>query len=219
MKTAADWMKDPTAYTTSIMLLMVDKFGTDFIEWDPTTVNLEIKDAFGFEPRTALLDRVQAGASLFTSNLFQVSLETFSAVCNAMNFGAVTSEVFLPADLDDVLWGVTEAKLLMGSDFDSDFSSNIQNYVGVLLGQAGFNKAPSILSFASVKDIPDDVPDTLSDPILERAVYEKDQTDKAEIEQWNSAKIADLLSQIRNLPLQTGSTEFIDQIMEGLKAL
>jgi hypothetical protein len=216
MKTAADWLKDPEIYTTSLMLLLTDAFGTEFIEWDPTTVSLEVKDAFGFEPKSSLMDRIQAGSSLFTSNLFQVSLETFNAVCNAMNFGVVASETFLPADLDDVLWAVTEARLLMGPDFDDDFSSNIQNYVGVLLAQDGIYKAPSVLSWANIQDVESKVPDTLDDVEMERAFWEEQNRDKENLEAENVYKMKQLLAQIRILPLKTGSAEFVDQILKNM---
>jgi phosphohistidine swiveling domain-containing protein len=175
-----------------------------------------LKNTYGFEPQGVLTDRIQAGSVLFTSNLFQVSLETFNAVASAMNFGVVASEIFLPADLDDVLWAVTEAKILMGAEFDTDFSSNIRNYVGVLLAQAGIHNVPSVLSFANNTDLESKVPEILNDPEIERVFWEGQQHDKDFLEAANNVRLKHMFEQLRVLPLKTGSTEFVEQILESI---
>lgn len=222
MKTAADFLRDPQLFTTSAIVLLTDRFGPEFMDWDPVTVGMEIEAEYGIEPIAELQDRIQAGSSLYTTDLFFVSLETFSPVCNALNFGTATSQIMLPADLDDVLWGCTEALILLGEIYEAaQFSHNIALYVGALLSQAGIVKPPKILAFAEYSD--DMV--LRSDAAFEgdetmRMSFWKDQEHEREmLEKWNQSKIVALMKQLEALPLRNGNTDFIRKTREKLKRL
>ena len=199
----------------------MDEFGTEMFEWDPITLSLEIRDTYGFEPSMDLQDKVQAVSALLTSNLFFLSLEAFSTVCDAFNFGAVTSEIFVPADLDDVLWGVTEAKILLGEDYTPDgFSHNIARFVGVLLSQEGISDPPKMLAFAEydetqasrIHDI------STSDPVMYKAYFDDQQSYVNELDLVNKNKLVALLDQLSNLPLKNGSTGFAQQALENMRS-
>lgn len=219
MRDAAEILQEPGTYATSALLILLDKFDMSIMEWDPVTLSMEIVANFGFEPSQGLLDRVNAASSLYTSNLFQLSLETFSAVCNSLNFGTVTSELFLPADLDDVLWGVTEAQVLMGEETDSTpFSHNIARYVGTLLIDEGVRRPPSILDFA---EYPEEERDELTgledDPDAFELYWQSQDEERNSLERINHAKLIALFQQIAELPLKRGSTEAIRQTLSTLQ--
>jgi hypothetical protein len=220
MKNAAQWMADPQLYTTSALILCADAFGSEFIEWDPLTLNLEIKNKYGFEPSENLLDMVQAGTSLYTSDLFFKSLETFAPVCNALNFGTVTSELFLPPDLDDVLWGCTEAKIILGETYEEDgFSHNIARFVGALLDDQGNYSPPRILKFAEYPDERDALSHDafIGDEVGYGAWQNAQEEEKDMLEKWNMRKIRALMVQMKQLPIKTGSTDFIDNVLKALE--
>lgn len=211
MKDIREWLEDPTLFATSAMALLVDAWGTEFIEWDPITVELELTADFGLEPDPGLMDRIQAACSLFTSNLFFISIETFNASCDALNFGAVASELFVPADLDDILWGVTEARILLGDDFDTEeFGHDVSRYVGLVLSQAGIRRPPSILSFAEY-DVAEEVRDdeSFDDELLHRVFWDSQENDKVTLESNNNQQILLLMRQLAQLPLKTGNADFI----------
>jgi hypothetical protein len=215
-------MADPQLYTTSALILCSDAFGSEFIEWDPLTLNLEIKNKYGFEPSENLLDMLQAGCSLYTSDLFFKSLETFAPVCNALNFGTVTSELFLPPDLDDVLWGCTEAKIILGETYDDqDFSHNIGRFTGALLDDQGIYQPPRILKFAEYPDEREAMAHDafLGDEVGYGAWQENQKEENRMLEEWNMRKLRALLVQIKQLPIKTGSTDFINNAISSLEAL
>ena len=216
MREPRDWLKDPTLYTTSAIVLLSDEFGTEFMSWDPITTGMELENTYGFEPSSELQDRIQAGCTLFTSNLFHLSLETFAPVCNALNFGTVTSSSFLPPDLDDVLWGVTEARLLLGEVYDEqDFSHNIARYVGTLLSQGGIRKIPRLLQFAEMSEGEDpDLEGTGDDPEMFQAFWDTQQAERDSLELDNRKQILLLMQQLQHLPLTSGSTDFIRERLE-----
>jgi hypothetical protein len=221
MRSEADWLSDPALFTTSAVVLLADKFGTEFLEWDPITVSMEVRSAFGVELTTEIQDRIQAASSLFTSNLFFVSLEAFSTICNALNFGSVASEIFVPADLDDVLWGVTEAKILLGDMYDPEgYSHNVSRFVGYLLSEDGVTTPPSSLSFAEYDEIEEENLSSEFERDIEfQQAYTADQIqERQNLEKVNIVKIMALFEQLQKLPVKHGSTEFIREVMSKLSA-
>jgi len=220
-KTIQDWLVDPGLYATNALAILTDKFGTEFLEWDPATLEMEVSDTLGVQMTSTLSDRVQAASALFTSNIFWLSLESFAAICNALNMGVTTSEVFLPPDLDDVLWGITEANILVGDDAAGEkFSHNVSRYVGTLLKEAGVTRPPQALLFAEYPEQDEiNAQDSWEeDELLYRAYYDNQETSRAELESDNNVQIMLLFRQLQQLPLTAGSTEFIDAVFSRVNA-
>jgi len=219
-KTIQEWLQDPGLFATSALALFTDRFGIDFVQWDPLTLRMEVSADFGVEMSTPLQDRVQAACALLTSNLFFVSLETFNTVCNALNFGVATNEVFLPSDLDDVLWGVSEARILMGDDFqDTEFSHNVRLYTGCLLSQSGIRRPPSMLAFAEYpeREAANEESQLQEDPLFAKVNYDQQQTLKQELEADNNVRILLLFRQLAGLPLKQGDVGFIQDVIGRLR--
>jgi hypothetical protein len=218
MQEAEDILQEPTTFATSALLLLIDKFDMEVLEWDPVTISMEVASTYGFEPSQGLLDRINAASVLYTSNLFHISLETFAAVCNSLNFGTVTSELFLPADLDDVLWGVTEARVLLGDTYDeTPFSHNIARYVGSLLIDEGVRRPPSMLSFAEYPEDQQAEETGLEDDPDAFSLYWKTQDEERNsLERINNAKLVALMQQITALPLKRGNADMIRETLSGL---
>ena len=222
MRTAAEWLMDSTTFTTSILAILADRYdGMEFCNWDPLTVNLQISDDFHIQPPQFLLDRINAGSSLFTSSLFHRSLEAFSQICNVLNFGVVSSEVMVPADLDDVLWGVTEAMLLEGEQFDEEgFSHNIARYTGILLMEAGINQPPSVLRFAEYDEYEEaNLSENLSsqDPTFAKLFWEDQQSMKDNLEVYNQQQLLRLMEQLVVLPIKGANKEAFEAKISKLK--
>ena len=220
MRTAEDWLRDPGLFATSALALLTDRFGIEFVEWDPLTLRMEIASEFGINPDPGLQDRIQAACALLTSNLFFVSLETFNTVCNSLNFGVATNEVFLPADLDDVLWGVTEARILLGDDFKDDgFSHNVRLYTGCLLSQSGVSRPPSMLGFAEFPEGEADNADgnLQIDPLFAKVHYDQQQELRGSLDADNNVRILLLFRQLAGIPLKHGDTGFIQEVIGRLR--
>lgn len=220
MKTAAEWLEDPNTYTTCVMALLMDKYTMEFIQWDPLALAMDIKDDFHIEPDAQLMDKIGAGSSLLTSNLFFVSLEAFNAICNTLNLGINPSETFLPADLDDIHWGLLEAKMLLGDVFDEEsFSHDIARYCGALLADRGIYEPPQILQFAEfdeeiVRNLGDvaagDVND--DDLALLKAHTEGVEQERESMTALANAKIDELVDQLKQLPLENPNKEWFARI-------
>jgi hypothetical protein len=215
MKSKSDILKDPEVFSTSALAILFDEFGTECTEWDPDSLGMEILDAFNVDASDELLDRLIAGMALLTSNSFFVDVNAFTAICNSLNRGVVMSDSWVPADLDDVLWGVTEALFLLGDDYNvEDYSHNVKRYVGVLLQQKGIKKIPSVLSFAEIDEDAVDVYDSYGgDEIMEQAFWDAQQEEKDNLESDNVALINQYMDQLRTLPIRS---EWLDQLKNNI---
>ena len=220
MKTASQWLEDDNTYTTCVMAILLDKYSMDFVEWDPVTVEMQLKDDFKVVPDSQLMDKIGAGSSLLTSNLFFKSLEAFNAICNVLNLGITTSETFLPADLDDIHWGLLEARLLLGDVYtEESFSHDIANYCGQLLESRGIYEPPQILQFS---EYPEDVVRNLSDIVagseegfdlpFYNAHLESMEEERTSMTALANSKLDELVDQLSQLPIEDRNDAWFNSI-------
>ena len=143
-----DLLQSPDIFTTVALAIMFDKYGSDFIEWDPLTVNIRLRDDFSFTPTQLLKDRIQAGCTILGTDMFYKSMNVFSVVSGIVGRGGYSTSVIIPPDTDEIAWTCFEARLL-DEDFDpSLFIPEISRYVGFMLDREGIRTPPQILSFA-----------------------------------------------------------------------
>ncbi len=158
--------KNPKAYTTCLMQAVLDMFGVEimpsflqkapeadlsFLDWAPETMEMELTRELGFTPSDSILDKIQAGSSLLITNLFHREVGAFSTVCQVLSRGIPPMPGFVPAGLEDIAWGVTEANLLEGPDFWKEgFSDDVARYVGFILENHGLLSSIPILRFAKI---------------------------------------------------------------------
>ena len=212
---------DKTSFTTTIMTILFSRYGMEFVNWDPLTTSIQIKQDFRIEPPTYLRDKIQAGCSLFATNTYFLSLEAYIATTNALNRQVVSSDYVIPADVDDCAWSCTEARLLLGEDYvETDFSHNVALYIGTILNEEGFSKAPKVLEFA---EYPSGVEDSLNDNMLEdeilfRAYWEKQQDKVKELDIGLKKNLLTLLQQLKSLELKDINKGFVDKALESLSA-
>lgn len=221
MKSAAEWLIDDDTYVTCVMALLMDKWGTEFFDWDPLTINLQIRDEFSTEATETLMDKIGAGTALFTTNTFFNDFETFNMQCNVLNKGVASNQYTMLADLDDVLWGITEARLLLGPIFsEEEFSQEIADYVGMVLSQSGFTRLPDVLKFANMPADEQQYTDEnlLKDDEMHLAYWQSQDENKAEVEDFNKRMLLDLFDQIEQLPIKTTNKDWFGRFREKLTA-
>jgi len=209
-------LADPTLYCTSVAALLTDNFDAEWMNWEPETVEMELRTLGGQVPDDFLMDKAMAVSVLLSTNLFHVSFETWNNLVQIFNFDRSKSDLFVPASIEDVLWGCTEARILEGPDeFDSEgFSHDIAVYVGTLLSQHGMTRPPSVLNFAEYDEAELDRRDLslAADEFIFKAYWDSHRGIIEEAERDTIDKTKELLEQIRNLPLKNGDVSFIDNI-------
>jgi hypothetical protein len=218
-RTLTEILQDEQTFTTVILTVLIDKYGTDMLYWDPVTVGLEIKRDFGFTPDRPLMDKIQAGSLVLINDLFFKSLETFNNLCNVLNIGVFSTDLFIPASLDDCMWGCTEVKLMLGDDYKAEFSHDISNYVGVLLSNEGIYTPPEILKFSEYTtemQFSDDI--LAEDEVMYKVFWDRQKEAKKEAEDLLKNRLLALMRQLEELPIEIEKAN-VQKMIERLSAV
>lgn len=207
------------SFGTSLLISMIDTFGIECLAWEPETIEIELEKYTGCDIPEENLDRLQSAMSVLSSNLFFVSLEAFNLTCNALNFSKVSGTTFIPADIEDIMWGITEASLLLGVDANkNEFSRDIRIYVGKILESEGILDPPSILQFADLKKMPMPDAELVSDLPDLSSMFSAGLADtRAELDTWALKKIDALFTQIGNIKLDSSDKADFTQMVKRFR--
>lgn len=192
-----DLLGGERAYATTLLILLIDEFGTEFFDWEPATLRLEIEETYGVRPSSISLDRIWAGVTLLTTDQLYRTAESFNAIANALNGDDASFAVFDPVDTAEAAWCVTEARLLLGADYDPKmFTPEVRAYVGAIMAQDDIRRGVTPLEFAIFEDRQPAVDATFAEALLRR---EGDSL--ADMRSYVTARTRELLTQLNDLPL------------------
>lgn len=218
MLTPAQVFTSPDMHASCLLLMAVDSWGMECIQWEPETITTAVKDQFGVNIHAMNYDKLQAAISLVGSNLYHRSIGAFCAINKALSFKSVNPNEFNVCALDDVLWGTTEAKLLEGpvEYVAQDFTHDISRYVGQLLQAEGVTTPPSNLSFAEYDQHVADSTEMaeFTDPVAWKMTMQREENEIEEMNQFMGVNLMRLFKQLKVLPL-TDSTA-LQQNIEGM---
>lgn len=209
--------KSRDTFASVLLTLFLDKFGTEALTWDPTTITLEIEDEFDVELPQISLDKLFVGIQILTTDRFYKSLPDFITFCNVLSGDTYRPDMWDPADAEEVAWGVTEALLIYPPEDDDDapFTDEIRAYIGTVLDQEGLINPPDILRIALRQArINPSIDDFSDDPTMFNAVYDLEEGKRADIEHTIRMRTKTLAAQFRALRLENGQ---VDQIVKMLE--
>ena len=219
MVSKKDIFLSPDSFGTTLLICFLDTFGIESLNWEPETIELELEQYLSAEVPSENLDRLQAAMSVLTSNLFFISLEAFNTTCNALNFAVVNGKTFIPADIEDIMWGITEVNLLLGANAKSDeFSRDIQLYVGKILKSEGILDPPTILQFADMRRMDQITASQVADLPDLSSMFSADLANtRAELDTWALKKIDALFTQIGNVKLDSSDKSEFTAMVERFR--
>lgn len=201
--------KSPQTFASVLLTVFLDRFGVEGLQWDPSTITLEIEEEFDVDLPQASLDKLLVAINLVTSDAFYRSLPDFVMFCNVLSGDTYRPDMFDPADSAEVAWGLTEGLLLSPPEDDQDgpFSDEIRAYIGAVLDQEGIINAPDVLKIALRKaNVSDAANEFSDDPDMFTAIYDVEAGKTAEVDDIVRAKVQMLLGQLQALQLQNGTT-------------
>ncbi len=208
---------DPESFSTTMILVLVDVYGTEVFTWAPETIKMEIEDDFSIKMPVINFDRLMAGVALVTSDRFYKSLPDFIDLCNILSGAAAHPGIFDIADAGECAWGITEALLLSPPDTkdQNPFTKEICAYVGKMLDMEGIIEAPDILRIAvREKDLKAKIHNDFSDdPEMYSAIWssERDKTD--DINQMVKDRLFAMITQVSMLQLANGDVSDMSKKM------
>jgi hypothetical protein len=206
---------NPDLFCTSVAALMLDNFGSDYLTWEPETVEMELR-SIGVDVTSSLMDKIMAVSVLLTTNTFHTSFQAWNNLCQTLNLDVASGDLFSPATLDDIVWGCMEARMLEGpEEYDvQGFTSDIAIYVGTMLGDLGITKPPSILKFAIQDEKEMERRDTVlsADETAFKTYWDNQNGTTGELEEYAVARAKEMLQQLKTLPLKNADNEIIEAI-------
>jgi hypothetical protein len=210
------WTSKDT-FASVLLTLFLDRFGTEALTWDPTTITLEIEEEFGVDLPQLPLDKLVVGIQLLTTDRFYKSLPDFISFCNVLNGDTYRPDMWDPADAEEVAWGITEALLIYPPEDDDEepFTDEIRAYVGATLDREGLINPPDILRIALRQArISPSIEDFSDDPTMFNAVYDLEEGKRADIENTIRMRTKMLAAQFKALKLKNGGVDKIVKMLE-----
>ena len=213
-------LSKPDLYCSSVLLLLSDNIGPEVGEWEPESIYTELHTMFDIEADKLLADKINASLTLVGTDLYHKSLEAFTSLNTVMNFKYADFHSFTPNTMEDLIWGVTEARLIEGGkDFDvQGFSHDISRYTALTLSAEGLTKPPTILKFAEFDPGELDNRDMAlaADPLIATTYWQRNDETMNVLNTYTVAKLKKLFEQLRTLPLKHG--ENVSQKIEAAMA-
>jgi hypothetical protein len=209
-------------YGTTAAVILTELYGAEWAEWEPEALSMEMTTLLGRDPAEfpGLEDRIQAVAAVLTQNSFHHDLVTFSNICSTLNFSGISQEEFLPAGLDDVLWGCTEVHLLEGDLYrENGFSPDVALYTGILLEQDGYAVTPKIIDFAirpGENDLEGAARKVLGDRTGYKLFWDRQEDFRGGVRRLLSSRTSELIRQLQRLSFLESSTEYLQRMQNEL---
>ena len=209
------------ASATLIHTILREKYGEEAYDWDPVTVALEVQADFQCEMSSESMDKYCAISTVMTSDAFFRRLDAFLGICNTLNSGAPSFDVFDPTTIEEISWAVTEVALNREL---LPFSYAVKAYVRKLLDDDGYTPAqyPDV-----IKELLDGTPDT--DAVREAAKEElkppnAGDANRSNIEEYISEQLTDLVTGFNRIQGLKGLDELIlsrgaDEALKGQERL
>ena len=217
---AARILTNERMLATPLMVLCVDRFGTEFFDWEPMTFEIESRAQFGIEIPDANRDKIWALVSALISDAFYKSLETFIPTCNALNGSIANFDDYDPVTGDEAAWGITEVILNdpPSEQLDKLFSHEIKYYVGLTLKSEGVTSPPRVLvPFAEYDNDPEEEAGSIIGPDESFvAMHARRQKEESQgITDYVQSRMSLLMTQLRSLPLQSGNVQAIPALLQA----
>ncbi len=218
----ANLFADKGAFAFNLLVALLDSYGMEALSWSPETIEMEIADDFNIDIPAASFDRLLTACHIMTDNDFYVSPVDFARGCVSLSGHPCWADTMVLPDSEDVAWGITEAMLIMPpvSNNESIFSPEILGLIGGILDEEGILTPPDVLKIA---DRAGDVMNRVSyefsdDPEMFSAIQSVESDRTNAVNHFVRSRLQSLLHQLQSLPLKTGKTEFVRQVLEKLPA-
>jgi len=213
------WRSKET-FATVLLTMFLDRFGTEALTWDPSTIAMEIEEDFDVDLPQIALDRLIVAIQLLTTDRFFKQLPDFIAFCNVLDGDPFQPDTFDPADAEEVAWGITESMLISPPEDDDPepFTDEIRAYIGSVLDSEGIINPPDILRIAlRIANVSSSIKDFSDDPEMFSAIYDVEAGKTEDINRTIKFRTELLVAQLAALQLKNGNTQqVVDMLRQSL---
>lgn len=217
-KSKQDFLKKPDPSMTGLMLVVIDEYGTEALDWDPETIKMELEDDYHVELSSSTLDKICVGAQLLTTQKFYKSLPDFNNFCNILSDDDSSYGIWAPADAYDITGAMAEVLLLAPPKEPKEiaFDPEIIGYIVVALRNAHILTPPECLSFIPSKELAIKEIGSLSDDNdMFSAGYETGIENSQDLQDYEVKVLAKIMYELNELKLEHGDLEFLKKVTDG----
>lgn len=221
-KTLTEILQNEDAFATSLLAISLDTYGTDIFEWDPRTLWMNLAEDFGANLPPVNRDKIQALILAYTTDLFHVSVECFTHLCNVLGGSEANFRRWDKVTPEEIIWGVYEVSLNTAIDREPgedppEFSHEVRIYIGATLQEDGIFDPPDILRIAEMPPGPNEA-EWSDEPDMFNASFDKAQTEKKELMVFLANRLSQFMVEINSLPLQHKDTETWDKFRKAVES-
>ena len=204
-------------FATSLLVLLIDRHGTDVLLWEPETIRLELETVLKRTPTKSEIDKTTGLISAVSGTDFYTDPAIFNHVCVAITDKAYF-EVFEPATPEEIAWALTEIGLLIEKPLGKLFYPEVKKYIEETLRTEGIFHAPSCLKeiitnyFGKIAALP-----TMVDGVFHQAVVRKSVAESEEIDTLINDTTKKLIEELNQLPLYHRDSEQWTQMLRKIK--
>ena len=145
-------LSSTSTYATILLIIAIDSFSTECLEWEPDALVAELEDDYGVKMPQINKDKLNALILALTSDMFYTDPLVFWYSCNVLSGIPVNLQSGSDEPTsEEVAWGSVEVALIDMQDGDNrqpEYSDDVRTMVGVILHNEGFDRAPQFLKFA-----------------------------------------------------------------------
>src|SRR5579859_4151506 len=141
-------LKDKGTPASVLLIIVLDEYGTDCLDWEPEVVRLEILQDFGVELPATQSDKLQAAMIVMATDHFENDWHSFNNTILALNGEPFDYEELYPIDAEEIAAVMPEIELIK-NDFQEGnfkFSDEVNTYAGQIFAEYGLFFAPSEFS-------------------------------------------------------------------------
>ena len=189
-KTALESNKTFAVVLNSIML---KQYGPEWIDWDPTTIYMELKEDFRVDPSSEVMDRLSAVQVTLGTGAFFDRLDAFLNVSNTLNSGEPSFAMFDPVTTEEIAWALTEVSLMRDL---LKFDYGIRQYIKMALASDGFGEGDHPDVIKHVFETKDPSSNSIKD-ITQETLHDK-QRDAIEV--YINEQLKDIVYQFDRIP-------------------
>jgi hypothetical protein len=208
--------RSPETFGSVLLVAYLDRFGTEALDWDPTTATLEIEQEFDVDLPQQSLDKLMVAIQILTTDRFYKNLPDFITFCNVLSGDEYRPDMWDPADAEEVAWGVTEAMIIYPPEENElePFSDEIRAYIGAVLDSEGLVNPPDILRIAlRTARVSPNIDDFSDDPTMFNAIYDLEEGKKEDINRTIIMRTKQLAAQFKAAQLVNGKTDSVVELL------
>ena len=208
---------DSDAFATPLLLTAFNQLGMNIFEYEPESISIYVRSIAPKAPDSTM-NKINAALSLFTTDLFWQDPVKFGIACRTFNRAAVPFAA--EPTIEDIAWGITEARMLMttGEDTEPDtFSTAIVKYIKYMLQQDNMLTVPDAFKELNIRI---DNVNSFDDPQQNLSIQQRADSDAAAIDYLVFKQTIELLKQVQslNIPFSDTAKEQLAKILNTYEA-